>query len=216
MSRQLRLRLGRALRTGRSDFVVSPANAQALRAVDAWPAWPGGALCLVGPPGSGKSHLAAIWRERTGAAAWSGEAPQGPVLLEDADLEAGRPSDELLFHLLNRAAEGDGVLLTARTRPAGWPTELPDLRSRLNALAVAEIEEPDDAVLAGVLLRLFAERSITPPEDLIPYLVRRIERSVPQARLLVERLDDEASALHRPVSRALAREVLEGTHDLFD
>ena len=209
----MRLRLDRALRAGRSDFVVSPANAEALAAVDAWPAWPGGAVCLVGPAGSGKSHLAAIWVARTGATEWNGGAPDGPVLLEDADR---RGAGEALFHLLNRAAEGDGVLLTARTRPASWPTGLPDLRSRLNALAVAEIEEPDDAVLSGVLARLFAERSITPPEDLIPYLVKRIERSVPQARALVERLDEEAAALHRPVTRALAREVLESTGDLFD
>ena len=193
--------------------MVSAANAEALRAVDAWPAWPGGAVCLVGPAGSGKSHLAAIWVARTGATGWNGGAPGGPVLLEDADR---RGSDEALFHVLNRAAEGDGVLLTARTRPASWPAGLPDLRSRLNALAVAEIEEPDDAVLSGVLARLFAERSITPPEDLIPYLVKRIERSVPQARALVERLDDEAAATHRPVTRALAREVLEATGDLFN
>ncbi len=209
----MRLRLDRALRSGRSDFVVSPANAEALGAVDAWPAWPGGALCLVGPAGSGKSHLAAIWVARTGAVAWDGRTSQGPVLLEDADR---RGSEEVLFHLLNRAAEGHGLLLTARARPAGWPAHLPDLRSRLNALAVAEIEEPDDLVLSGVLARLFAERSITPPEDLIPYLVKRIERSVPQARAVVEQLDEEAAALHRPVTRALAREVLEAAGEVSD
>ena len=213
MGRQLRLRLDRALRSGRSDFVVSPANAEAVRLVDAWPAWPGGALCLVGAPGSGKSHLAAVWRERTGAARWDGGAPQGPVLLEDADRQAG---EDGLFHLLNRAAEGDTVLLTARTRPSGWTATLPDLRSRLNALTVAEIAEPDDAVLSGVLSRLFAERSITPPEDLIPYLIKRIGRSAAEARAVVERLDEEAAALHRPITRALAREVLEETGDLFD
>jgi chromosomal replication initiation ATPase DnaA len=120
-----------------------------------------------------------------------------------------------LFHLLNSAAERGGVLLTARTRPSAWPTALPDLRSRLNALSVAELSEPDDAVLSGVLARLFAQRSIRPPEDLIPYLLRRIERSVPKARDVVERLDEEAAALHRPVTRALAREVLEASGDLF-
>lgn len=213
MGRQLRLRLDRALRSGRSDFVVSPANAEALRLVDAWPAWPGGTLCLVGPAGAGKSHLAAIWRQRTGAAAWDGGAPPGPVLLENADQGA---DEDALFHLLNRAAEGEGVLLTARTRPSGWASTLPDLRSRLNALTVAEIAEPDDAVLSGVLSRLFAERSITPPEDLTPYLIKRIGRSASEARAVVERLDEEAAARHRPVTRALAREVLEETGDLFD
>ena len=195
------------LRPSRADFVASDANGEAVRRLDAWPAWPGGVLALVGPAGSGKSHLAAVWAETAGAAVWDGAgAPAGPTLVEDADR---RPADEALFHLLNAAAEAGGVLLTARARPAAWPSALPDLRSRLNALPVAELAEPDDAVLSGVLARLFAERSIRPPDDLIPYLVRRIERSVPHARAVVARLDEEAAALHRPVTRALAREVLE-------
>jgi len=209
VARQLRLRLDRALRSGRSEFVVSPANAEAMRAIEAWPVWSGGALALVGPAGSGKSHLATIWAERAGA----GEREDGPMLLEDADRAQ---DDERLFHLLNSAAERGGVLLTARTRPSAWAAALPDLRSRLNALHLAELNEPDDAVLSGVLARLFAERSITPADDLIPYLVRRIERSVPQARALVDRLDEEAAALHRPVTRALAREVLDASGELFD
>ena len=194
---------------------MSPSNADAVAAVDAWPGWPGGALALVGPAGAGKSHLATIWAEQSGAAPWAadGAVPSRPVLVEDADRLG---SDEALFHLLNSAAETGGVLLTARTRPTAWATGVSDLRSRLNALAVAEIEEPDDAVLGGVLARLFAERSITPPDDLIPYLLRRVERSVPAARALVEQLDEEAAALHRPVTRALAREVLEASGELFD
>lgn len=219
MGRQLRLKLDRALQAGRSDFIVSTANDAAVRRLDAWPDWPGGALALVGPAGSGKSHLASIWSEETGARAWDGGSiGRGPLLVEDIDR---RPADEAFFHLLNAAPEAGGVLLTARTRPTAWFAVLPDLRSRLNALAVAELDEPDDAVLSGVLARLFAERSIRPPDDLIPYLVRRIQRSVPQARELVARLDDEAAALHRPITRALAREVLDqqgplGMDDLFD
>jgi chromosomal replication initiation ATPase DnaA len=213
LGRQLRLRLDRALPSSRSDFVISPANAEALAALDAWPAWPGGALALVGPAGAGKSHLAAVWAERANAVPWSGgEAPSRPVLVENAE----SAPQEALFHLLNHAAEAGGVLLTARSRPAAWPTALPDLRSRLNALTVAEIGEPDDTVLGRVLARLFAERSITPPDDLIPYLLRRVERSVPAARAVVDQLDEEAAALHRPVTRALAREVLEASGELFD
>jgi chromosomal replication initiation ATPase DnaA len=81
---------------------------------------------------------------------------------------------------------------------------------------VAELSEPDDAVLGGVLAKLFRERNIRPPDDLLPYLIRRIERSVPKAHEIVARLDEEASAEHRPISRALARELLDDTADLFD
>lgn len=219
--KQLRLKLERSARARREPFVASPSNAAARRALEAWPAWHGGLLTLVGPEGTGKSHLAADWAVRVGAvvldrAALDLPAAEGhPALIEDVDRGV---EDEALFHLINRAGEaGGGLLLTARIPPAGWIADLPDLRSRLNALPVAEIEEPDDAVLEDVLRKLFRERHIRPADDLFPYLLRRIERSIPQAREVVARLDEAGDAAGRPITRALAREVLEDVQgDLLD
>lgn len=195
-----------------------------MRALDAWPRWHGGTLALAGPAGSGKTHLASIWAERAGAArigpgaslADLGAVPNQPILLEDAD----RADGDTLFHLINRAGElGGGLLLTARSAPASWPCDLPDLRSRLNALPVAVILPPDDDILRGVLTKFFRERNIRPNPDVFPYLVRRMERSVPVALAIVEKLDEASGADHRPVSRALARQILEEgdqSGDLFE
>lgn len=221
MAGQLPLDLRRAPEHTRARFVVSDVNRAALARLDAPETWHGRALALVGPPGSGKTHLATVWADERGAlqagpAGVQGlEAPRGqPLVWDDADRRAD--ADEALFHLLNRAmAEGAPLLLTGRAPPREWTAALPDLRSRLNALETAELSEPDDAVLAGVLRQLFAERSIRPSDDLIAYLMRRIERSVPHAAEVVSRLDEEAAALHRPVTRALAREVLERSGELF-
>jgi chromosomal replication initiation ATPase DnaA len=171
-------------------------------------------LALVGPAGSGKSHLAAAWALRTEAKVVSADinaedlaAIEGPVLWEDADRTA---HSEILFHIINIAARpGGGLLATARTPPSQWRTDVPDLRSRLNALPVALLHEPDDAVLTGALTKFFQERRIRPSEELLAYLVRRIERSIPKALEIVAKLDETASAYGRPVSRALARQVLE-------
>lgn len=222
MNRQLRLQLGSPPSYRRETFIISASNAEAVRAIDAWPAWHGGVLALVGPAGAGKTHLAQAWLEDSGGVSLApGEPPADlgelhgrPVLVENAD----RADPETLFHLINMAAEPGGLLLTARTAPALWPAALPDLRSRLNALPVAEIEEPDDELLQAVMQKFFRERHIRPSEDLFSYLLRRIERSVPVALALVERLDEASGAEHRPVSRALARQILEeddGTADLF-
>jgi len=224
LSRQFRLKLDRRESFRREDFVVTPANAEAVKALDAWPAWPGGRLAVIGPEGSGKSHLAMCWARAANAAVIPAKgrvelgALQGrPVLFEDADRSQ---RDELLFHLINMVEQsGGGLLLTGRTPPSGWNAALPDLRSRLNALPVAQIEEPDDQILESVLRKFFRERNIRPTEDVFPYLLRRMERSAPKALEMVIRLDEAADAEGRPVSRALARQILEAeppTLSLFD
>lgn len=220
MTRQLRLKLRRPVSYAREAFVPGPSNAAALAALDAWPNWHGRAMALIGPQGVGKTHLARHWAERVGAVILDRQAPQveaaagRPALVEDVDQ---RIEDEALFHLINMAAhEGGGLLLTARTAPAAWPAGLPDLRSRLNALLVAEIEEPDDEVLEGVLRKFFRERSIRPPKEVLPYLLRRMERSIPYAREIVKRLDEAADDEQRPISRALARQILEDDTENLD
>lgn len=222
---QLRLALSAARPFSRADFIVSPSNAAAVAAVDAWPDWLGGALALVGPEGAGKTHLANAWAGQADAVVLSAAATAAldtealgrrPVLLDDAE----GATEEALFHLINRAAAGDGgLLLTGRLRPAGWTVRLPDLRSRLNALHVAELGEADDALLTAVLQKFFRERSITPVEDVLDYLVKRIGRSVRHARTVADALDEAMDAAQRPLTRVLARSVLErlgGTADLFD
>ncbi len=205
---------------------MSAANAEAVRAIDAWPAWHGGCLALIGPEGAGKSHLAISWALQVGALAIPAKgrvdlhALQGqPVLYEDADRDRTR-RDEILFHLINMAGQpGAGLLLTGRSAPSLWSATLPDLRSRLNALPVAQLQEPDDAVLESMLRKFFRELNIKPADDVIPYLLRRIERSAPKALEVVKQLDEAADAEGRGVSRALARQILESgpsTLNLFD
>ena len=117
------------------------------------------------------------------------------------------------------ADAGGGLQLTARSHPRAWAAELPDLRSRLNALPVVEVGEPDDAILEGVLRKFFRERNIKPSDDVYPYLIHRIERSVKAAREIVVRLDEASDAEQREITRSLAKQILETdgqTLDLFE
>jgi len=219
LPRQLSLALGHRASLDRADFLSGHGNETALALIERWHEWPARALVLIGPEGSGKSHLAAIWAQAAGARVIAGHAldaasvPQalvtGALAVEDAD--RGQLDEAALFHLLNLAREQSAwLLITARRPPAAWPARLPDLVSRLRALPVVTLDPPDDALLAAVLVKLFADRQLAVDERLIEFLVNRIERSFAAAQAVVEELDSEAMRLKRPVNRALAAEILRG------
>lgn len=173
--------------------------------IDAWPNWPGGKLVLVGPEGSGKTHLAHAWAASAAALPRSVDDAR-PMLIEDADRHS---SENSLFHLLNRADAGVSLLITSRTAPSSWPSLLPDLRSRLNALTVVSLEPADDDLLLSVIEKLFSERNIRPKSDLGPYVIRRIERSVAAAQDFVLAIDELAAVEKREVNIGLARRLFE-------
>lgn len=212
--RQLPLDLGHTAGTSRDDLVVSESNRDAAAFIERWPDWTSPVVVLAGPTGSGKSHLAAVWRQVSGAALLEagavGEPPAGAraMLIEDAD----RPGlDQTgLFHLINAVrAVGGHLLLTARRFPSAWPLTLPDLRSRLNAATVVEIHEPDDRLLAGAIVKLFADRQVQVDASVVQFLVRRIERSLSSAIAVVDALDRAALERKVRISRNLAVEILD-------
>jgi chromosomal replication initiation ATPase DnaA len=213
---QLVLSLPHAESFAREDFIGGPSNAAALALVDRWPDWPDRAVALIGPEGSGKSHLASIWAEKTGARILSGRAVNdvdpigalstGALVIEDL---APSPADEVaLFHLLNLAREQRAhLLITARMLPSAWTVFLRDLMSRLRAVPVVAVAPPDDALLQALMMKLAADRQIDLDSALLNYLVHRIERSFTAAKSAIAQLDREALRQKRPVSRALAAEL---------
>lgn len=215
--RQLVLDLPLRSALGREDFLVTPSNAAAVAVIDRYPDWPNYAMVLVGSAGSGKSHLLEVWRQRSGARAIS--APEikniaadellstGTLAIDDAPGEA--LDETALFHLFNLARQTGGhILLASETHPVSWPVTLPDLASRLKALPVAQLQEPDDVLLRGVLVKLFADRQLAVEEAVVSYMMLRMPRSLDAARGLVAEIDrlalEEKSAITKPlVARVL-------------
>jgi chromosomal replication initiation ATPase DnaA len=215
--RQLAFDLPHRPATGRDDFLVTPSNAKAVGLVDLWPNWPSNTLILLGPPGSGKSHLAAVWHEMTGALiAVPGDIRENnvPKLLAEAALVIeDAPGDALdepaFFHLLNLAREEKAyVLITALAPPVGWEIGLPDLLSRLKAAPTAQLGAPDDALLRGVLVKLFADRQIGVDEAVVSYLISRMPRELAVARNLVAEIDRRALEERAEVTRHFVAKVL--------
>lgn len=219
MTEQLPLELGHRAALGRDDFLVSESNNEAVGWIDLWPDWPARGLVIVGPPASGKSHLAQVWCARSGAATVSLSALARPdaaahlaehraILIDDADRS---PDERNLLHLYNLLAEKGGTfLLTAREPPSRWGLQLPDIRSRLATLPVVAIRAPDDALMQGVLVKLFADRQLRVDPELVAYLSARLDRSLAVATGAVEILDRSALASHRALTIPFARDTLRG------
>jgi chromosomal replication initiation ATPase DnaA len=216
VSAQLPLELGHRPALGRADFLVAPCNAEAVAWLDRWPDWPAPALALYGPAGSGKSHLGHVFATQSGARALD------PVALATDDIpaslggarvaivdEAERAREKPLLHLYNVLTERRGHLLViAREPPARWAIALADLRSRLLAAPAVALREPDEALIGALLVKLFADRQLAVGDEVVQYLVPRLERSFSAAAAAVAALDRAALAEQRPITVPLARRVL--------
>ncbi|MES2540464.1 MAG: chromosomal replication initiator DnaA [Pseudomonadota bacterium] len=215
MIRQLAFDLPGQEAMTRKDFFVAASNALALQTLDHWQDWPGRKHLIVGPEGAGKTHLVQIWAAEADAVILPAETlatadiarlAGRAVAVEDADRVGG--AEAQLFHLHNLVTTSGTLLLTARTPPRDWGLALADLKSRMQATPIAVLDGPDDALLSAVLVKLFADRQVVVPTNLIPYLLSRMPRSIGAARGLVAELDARALAAGRPITRALAGEIL--------
>ncbi|WP_072394897.1 DnaA/Hda family protein [Hyphomicrobium sp. CS1GBMeth3] len=199
------------------DFLVSRSNTAAVELVDTWPGWPLPTALVVGPAGAGKSHIANVWRLRSGAdVITAGRLDETAVGAFEArralvveDIERGVGSEQVLFHLLNLAREKAGsILLTSRVAPGEIEITLPDLRSRLRAIPPVFIETPDEDLIRSVLVKLFADRQLVVEPHVVSHIARHMDRSMAAALEVVAACDRLSLAMQRKVTRAVAAAAL--------
>ena len=216
---QIPFDLGHRNAQGREDFLIAPCNRDAVAQIDQWPRWTAPVLVLCGPAASGKSHLAAVWRAMSDAVVI--DLSQGQpadqlfatgnhFMIDAADAFIGdRESETILFHLYNMAKEQNKtILMTSRAAPKQLEFKIADLASRLRAAPLAMIASPDEELLGAVMIKMFADRQVQVADDVLSYVLPRMERSFAGARDIVERADHLALAEKKPVSIALMRRIL--------
>ena len=209
MAAQLVLPLEPGNAMTRAEFIVAPGNARALAFLDSFPDWPAPALALTGPSASGKTHLAHIWAQRSGAMLLDARSLRdpvcGPAVVENIDSAPTFAHETALFAMLEQGAP---LLLTGRAAPSLWPVSLPDLASRFQALLAFELGASDEALLMALAVKLFADRQIVVPEGVVTHLVRTLERSPAALRDFIQRADAQALAEKKPVNLQLIRGLM--------
>ncbi len=210
---------------GREDFMIAECNKEAVSMVELWPSWPYFAICIYGPSGCGKTHLANVFAQNVAvlthhpyripfikASQLNIEmshdlfetSPQ--IVIEDIDELSNQ---EALFHIYNTYRDlGGNILFTSQSAPARLNFSLADLRSRMNIVPAIEIKMPDDELLLALLVKLFMDRQITPPQDVLTYLLKNMQRSFSYARKLVEEIDNISLSKKRAVSVNIAKEAI--------
>lgn len=223
--KQLALEFPHRPSLGREDFLISPCNQEAVTLVEQWPNWPYFALCIYGPVGCGKTHLANVFANEVSNLT---HFPYKIPFIKAAQLCKERirelfennhclvvenleelKDEEALFHLYNMYRdEGGNILFTAEQAPARLNFKLPDLRSRMNIVPAVEIREPDDDLLSALLIKLFVDRQIMPSPEIINYMLANMSRSFEFARKLVAEVDNISLERKRAVSIPIIREAL--------
>lgn len=177
-----------------SDFIVTPSNAVAVRHLDHWGNWPVRATLLIGPRKSGKSLLSRIFAARSGG-----------TIIDDAE---AKPEADV-FHAWNLAQETrTPLLIVARQAPPIWQVKLPDLKSRLTATPVVEIEAPDSNLIEALLFKQIAKRGLVMPPDVAAYIAARLERSYLAVMRAVDALDSASLSRKRGLTIPMARDAL--------
>ena len=206
MSQQYALEISLPVAYASDQFIGSESNALVQGWITRWPEWPGNALIVRGEHGSGKTHLAHIWQQKTGAIFLppdSGELPATAIIIDG--LEHWH-DETALFHLYNHAKlHSIPLLITTSNIPQ---PALPDLASRLKSLPVAEILPPDDALLTAVLIKQLGDRQLKISPDAIAYMLPRLPRSFENLASLVATLDNASLEENRTLSIPFIRSYL--------
>lgn len=198
-------------------YYLCASNQEAYDTVMSWPDWPAGRVVyLCGEKGAGKSHLAALWQERSWAHYISHknlskdfvlekEHKENHFILEDVE----NVTDEVaLFHLLNLMKETQGALLITSSKvPRDLPFSLPDLMSRLKGVSLVRFEPPDDDFIRALLIKRFSDLQLKIGAASLDYILKHLTRSYEALDHFIRCVDKLSWQEKRPLTIPFLRQV---------
>ena len=206
----------------RDDFVLGACNAMAADWIDRWPDWPGRikGVVLQGPEASGKSHLSAIWQQRSNAQLMDhlnedslSNLANTPHLIWDNPAPNEHWPDDLLFHHLNTLTEiGGSVLVLSRVPMSALEWTLADNNSRMRGLVSAAITTPDDETQEALLYKHADDMGMPLDAEVARYIVKHADRSFLAARDLISAMNKACLKDKRKLTIPVARRILDSAY----
>lgn len=193
--RQLAIHFVTTPNYSRENYICGDARTMPLRLLLNRHLWMQNLLVISGERGSGKTHLAHIYKDHFSVPMIEGQnlnlnllpilADKGCVIDRTESAE-----EHLLFHLINLVKANDQhIVFTSRHLQSQLPIALADLRSRLMQGATLKLSLPKESVLFNVLLKHLMERNLYVTSSVISYILLRIPRSYSSIAAFVEFLD---------------------------
>ena len=231
MNEQLVLGLSLKEALEKEDFFISSSNLEAVTLLDNTDRWGSGVLLLVGPKGSGKTHLSLVWCKENKAKHLNLETilqemekglNHDLVCVEDIDIieNAERPKkskiEEGIFHLINSVGSRGGKLLISSSKmPNALSIGLKDLESRLQSFSKTNIKEPDDRLVMALLLKYFNDRQIHIKHSNLTYIATRINRTYSSIYEFVNYIDHKSLVLNTKLTRPFIDAALTQTEKKY-
>ena len=216
MSDQLILKFPSHQAYKKEDFYVSPSNQEAYDLIECWPKWIKRTVNIFGPPGSGKSHLVSILKNKTSSLQVESYNLKEDCFLKFKTKEAliienvdEKVSERLLFSLCNTALQDNKYLLITSKKPINlFQFKLKDLLSRVKSSLVIGINLPSDDLITVILAKNFSDKQIKIEKKHIDYIIKRIDRSYEKISQFILTLDKYSLKKGSPFALKMIKEVL--------
>tara|TARA_B100000242_G_C42981896_1_gene455760 strand:- start:222 stop:878 length:657 start_codon:yes stop_codon:yes gene_type:complete len=199
------------------DFFVSSNNFSAYKLIESWPNWPGKWVNIIGPTGSGKTHLSKILEKKIKKLKVIDETNVNEKIISELrhfdcliiDNFKNKIEDKLLYSILNQSKQLENfIVINSKLQLNKFEIKLKDLKSRFNSFIFIGIDLPTDDLLQVIISKSFSDKQINLNPKVSEYIVKNVDRSYEKMFKFLSDLDELSLSSGKSININLIKKVL--------
>ena len=199
------------------DFFVSSNNFSAYKLIESWPNWPGKWVNIIGPTGSGKTHLSKILEKKIKRLKVIDETNVNDKIISELrnfdcliiDNFKNKIEDKLLYSILNQSKQLENfIVINSELQLNKFEIKLKDLKSRFNSFIFIGIDLPTDDLLQVIISKSFSDKQINLNPKVSEYIVKNVDRSYEKMFKFLSDLDELSLSSGKSININLIKKVL--------